>query len=332
MNRRFRSLGLFYSFMIIIGLLISLMCASSGSAKPLYEIYQCRGVIEIDYDCDSLLENPINPLDPPREISIDISHQVTGAYAEHIVQRYLSTNDELFNRVHVRIFEKPEWCTISVLPDFLVTELSTDFSYANTSLYLTLKENAPAYTKDTIKLELWGDPIGNGIIYTPSKIFNITFMSGFKPILNIKTPDGTTKTTNPDATVYFDVEMENYGNAKTTVFCKPLNIPEGWRVEILSNVTLGSARFGDLDPSKTIRVAIHPPVSFGYHEDRETIKLSLIPTYYGNTSIRGEEHIISFIVQSEGYSSPGFEFIFLLFGIIGLIIIKKRFQNRGEVD
>jgi len=329
--KRYYKLLLLKIFTFCILLSYSSINASAGVMSDLKDIFKCRGNIEINYDSESLLNNPIKPLDPAREIKLDIYHKVSGGYSDHIVERYLSTNSELFNRLHLRLVEKPDWCTVSILPDFIVNDLSTEWSYVNTSLFLTLKENAPAYKEENIIIEIWGEPIGKGIIYTPPHMFNITFTSGYSPLLKITTPSGTTKMTNPDQTVYFDVEIENYGNAKTIVECNALNIPEGWRVEVPSNFTLGSIRFGDDNTKNTITISVHPPVSFGYHEDRETLQFSFIPAYYDNTSIKGEEHILSFIVQSEGYSNPGFEFVLLFFSIIGFIIIKKRFGKRRDI-
>jgi len=307
---------------------ISSVIVKSKPIQNLTEIYKCTGVIDVEYDRESLLNNPIKPLDKPREIPLRISHKVIGGYSEHIVQRYLEANDELFNRLHVRIYKAPEWCTISAVPDFFVTNLSAEKSYANIKLYLTLKETAPAFKKETIKIKIWGDPIGKGIITTPSKIFNITFMSGYKPIIKISTPKGTTKLTSPDETVYFEIDVENFGNAKTNLNIKPKNIPKGWRIEVITNLTIGSMRFGD-NNKKTIKIAIHPPVSFGYHEEREVFDFSIIPAYYDNSSNTGEEQIISFVVQNEGFSTPGFEFIFLIFALF-IIIVKQKNIIRKE--
>ena len=59
-----------------------------------------------------------------------------------------------------------------------------------------------------------------------------------------------------------------------------------------------------------------PPINFGYHEDRAVIKLKMTPFYQNNSNYFGEPHYLNFIVQSKGFSSPGFESILVLFALI----------------
>jgi len=132
--------------------------------------------------------------------------------------------------------------------------------------------------------------------------------------MKFSTPKGTSQLVTPGETAYFSVDLENYGNGKTVVFSEGVDVPEGWTVEVLPSLTLGSERLGD-NPKSTLCFSIHPPDSFGYHDERQVIKYKLIPTYFNDSTICGEELELSFIVQSRGFSTPGFE-------AIALIIVK----------
>lgn len=314
----FKTLLLF--LILLLGLLIMHSPLSFGG--KLKDIFECTGQFEIDYDYDALINNPITPFDSPYEIPITIRHKIVGSYAEAIVDRYNSQNTDLFARIHVEIIECPSWCKASVFPDFIVTNLSADWSSVNTFLYITVDENAPAFNKETLKIKLWGDSIGNGILTIPESVKDVQILTGFAPIIKFSTPEGVSRLVEPGETAYFDVELENYGNGKTVVLSEAVNVPEGWNVEVLSSITLGSEKFGD-NPKKTLRFSIHPPYSFGYHDERQIIEYKLIPTYFNDINVSGEELKLSFIVQSRGFSTPGFESIAIITIIIGFVLIKK---------
>ena len=102
-------------------------------------------------------------------------------------------------------------------------------------------------------------------------------------------------------------------------------------MEILSGFVLGSENVGG-DPKETIILKVRPPISFGYHEEREIIQVALTPSYYKNSEYSGEPQYLFFVVQSRGFSTPGFDFITLLFAfslISFLIFRRKRSKRRG---
>jgi hypothetical protein len=100
------------------------------------------------------------------------------------------------------------------------------------------------------------------------------------------------------------------------------SIPEGWYVDINPSVTIGQYQ-GD-NYKIILNLVVKPPVNFGYHEDREEIKISITPSSFHNSSFKGENYELSFFVYSRGFSTPGFEGIFLIFGIIIIIFIFRK--------
>lgn len=325
MNNIGRSYKILFIFLILLISLI--LCNTSSMAGPIDDAFKSQGKFKIDYDTEYVRNNPVVPFDSPYEIPITISHRVVGPYAEMEVERYTSQNDELNARIHVEIFDCPAWCKASIIPDFVVIDLSADWSTANATIYLTVDENAPAFKNDVIKLKLWGDSIGLGTITIPEDIQQVEILTGFAPIIKFSTPSGTAKTVQPGETTYFDVELENYGNGKTVVLCDPVNVPKGWTVEVQDSILLGSEKLGD-NPKKILRFTVYPPDSFGYHEERKVIQYSLIPTFFNDSSVRGEELELSFVVQSRGFSTPGFEMFTFVVVILGFIVVKKLKSRR----
>ncbi|EMR73475.1 hypothetical protein MCGE09_00624, partial [Thaumarchaeota archaeon SCGC AB-539-E09] len=84
------------------------------------------------------------------------------------------------------------------------------------------------------------------------------------------------------------------------------------------------------DPKSTVQLVVQPPYSFGYHNEREVIQVSMTPSYYADPTLKGQEYVLSFVVQSRGFSTPGFEAIFVIIAMIGMTLIFKKQQVIGR--
>ncbi|EMR73816.1 hypothetical protein MBGDN05_00292, partial [Thermoplasmatales archaeon SCGC AB-539-N05] len=224
---------------------------------------------------------PILPVEMVKEIPITVSYLVTGYYAEEIMKVYEETNNTVFLDLYVE--EKPEWCTVSILPPTLVMPTTTSLKTANATLSVTVNENAFAFSESTIKIRV--NVKGIGAIQGGTFCHDVLFIPGYLPILGINTPDGTTELVTPGATANFDIEIENLGNAKTEVVFRVLNVPKDWSPNIISNTVLGSKVHGD-DPKSTVQLVVQPPYSFGYHNEREVIQVSMTPSYYADPTLK----------------------------------------------
>ena len=88
---------------------------------------------------------------------------------------------------------------------------------------------------------------------------------------------------NPLETTTFNIEIENLGNAKTIVTSNILNVTIGWTVTITNETILKTATIGE-NPKKTISLTVKPPFEFGYHNEREVIQVSIIPSLFDDPS------------------------------------------------
>ena len=57
-------------------------------------------------------------------------------------------------------------------------------------------------------------------------------------------------------------------------------------------------------------------------------------SYFKDITVSGGEYYLTFIVKSKGFSTPGFEFVFLLLSLITVSLIVKRkkfyYKNGGS--
>jgi len=299
--------------LLFIGIIFSIMPTSSALYPILSKAYQCQGHIRIDYDTDATQELFL-PVDMIMVIPINVSYFVTGYYADDILPYY-----DVGAYVYLSVNETPEWASATILPSFFEIFPTTDWSSKESaSLSIKVDDDSHAYSEGTIRLKAKLDGLGavkGGIFYQ-----DIPFKPGYLPILDIETEDTNYELIGPQDTAKFNIQIENLGNAKTEVLCKALNVPEGWTVIIEPSIVVGSKATGD-NTKSTVSLVVKPPYNFGYHNEREVIQVSLTPSYFAEMSLTGKEYLTSFIVQSRGFSTPGFEAILVIMAIISVTIL-----------
>lgn len=285
------------------------------------QAYYCDLEVEIGFD-EEAANDPFLPIEMKKEIPLTVSVIAVGEYAEWVIPHFQKFRVE----VHLSIIDKPDWCSTIILPPLITLQVREYLvsNYANLSI--KIDENAPAFSPGIIKIEV--RVVGKSVMNGGTFVHDIPFTPGYLPLLKVNVPKKTSELTNPGEDANFDIEIENLGNAKTEVACRVLNQPEGWNAFIEPSTIIGSrTRRGD-DRKKTIQLVVEPPIGFGYHDEREIIQVSITPSYYDDSSLEGEEYILSFIVQSKGFSTPGFEAVFVIVALIGVALIAKKRQRK----
>jgi len=293
MIKQFHKIKIFLIFLMII--CSSLIVLSPiGKSNPLDQIYECKPYIILKYN-ETLLQEPILPYDKAKEIPIQILAKIDGPAADIVLDK-IGGPRGLKLLVDVSIAEVSEGCHASINPPIVQFYVSGEYVSQNATISITIDQYLPAFS-----------------------------LVGYIPQLSFSYPDGNVKTINPDETAYFTIEIQNWGNGDTNVSCEIEDIPDGWIAEIARSLILGTNLFGG--KSKIIAsLNVKPPINFGYHEDRAIIKVKMIPTSYNKTEYQGEPLYLFFIVQSNGFSAPGFEIItlFLAFIFVFFVIWKKK--------
>jgi hypothetical protein len=292
-------------------------------AGGLAGIYRCESQLRLEYDSDAA-EDQFLPIDRVKKIPIEIGYQISGQYAQMLAEYY--TTKDIVSFIYLYIEDTPEWCVASISPPLVKIYPNASWATENASIEIKVNENAPASTQGVLKVRM--DARRVGTIQSGTFTAEIPFIPGYLPVLDIEA-DRKKQLIGPYDTAYFNIDIENLGNAKTTLVCDVIDPPQNWIVTIGSDIVIGATTSND-DPKKTIQLSIKPPLNFGYHNDREVINISITPTYFNDPTIKGEQYYVSFIVQSQGFSTPGLE-PGLIFSIIMFIFILMRHNKlKGE--
>lgn len=326
MNKQFQKVKIFMIFTLIFCSSLLVICPITKSV-PLDPYFECEPILMIEYN-ETLLEDPIVPLEEARTIPVTIKMGITGPGAD-IVVKY--TRAQFI--VNLYITEVPEGCHATISPPIISVDLSKEmvgnflYQYANVSI--AIDQNVPALTKERVMVRMESKSLGT-VVKKGNFTQELPFTIGYCPLLSVSTPDGNVKDINPDETASFTIELENRGNGNTEAITKIIDIPDGWIAEIITSTLLGSNLLGG-NTKKTLSLNIKPPYGFGYHEDRAVIQVSITPIYYNNPEFEGEPHNLTFIVQSRGFSTPGFEMIIMLVAFVFVLVpIWKRKNNKIE--
>jgi len=323
MNKQFQKIEILIIFIIIFisSLFVISPVARSG---PLDQIYECTPIVEIEYN-ETFLQEPVKPYDKPTQIPIIVKTKIDGPSSDIVAAKIGSDWENLRDAIRliidISIAEVSDGCYASINPPILQFPISEEYKSTNATLSFTIDQYFSAFTLKIVKIQFSVRRIGKAA--TLVKAANITkdipFIVSYQPQLSFSYPESNVKNVNPDETASFPIEIENWGNAETNVNAEIAYIPEGWQAQIVKNLTLRTNLFGG-DAAEIITLNVKPPIGFGYHEDRAIIKVKMTPVFYNDSNNTGEPHYLYFIVQSKGFSTPGFETTILIFAIIFIYI------------
>ncbi len=307
-------------------LILLLNFIPTSSAGFMDEWYECEPIIDIVYN-DEDVNDPIMPYSEPKVFPIKVKIKIKGPL-QHIVsdpKRYGS--NEFFIDLYME--ECPEWCKATIFPPLIKMNVSQNFQSADVDVAITLDKDAPAFEKSELKIRVVSRPMGNKAYVVPegNKTLTIPFYVGYVPFLAINEIEGNHKVIGPNEMANFPLEIINLGNDATDIKTDFLTVPEGWNVEVIELLTLD--QYLGKSYKKTLNLAIKPPDSFGYHEDREVIEISITPSSNKDSNMTGESYILSFVVHSRGFSTPGFEGILVILSII-IVLFIFRFKNLSK--
>ncbi len=332
-NLKVAKTGIIMGILMISLFAFAMPTTSAGPIKNRFaNVYACYPKVTIDYDTE-VANDPFLPVDMIKDIPINVSYSVTGYFAKDILPYY----EESDNYIHLYVDETPDWCTAAISPNLLKFKATTTGLTEASLLNIKVNGDAEAFFVGKIKIRAEAEKFGavaSGIFYQ-----DITFTPGYLPLLDIDVVKDTYKLIGPYDTANFGINIENMGNAKTKIICNLIDVPDGWSAHIdTSASTIIGSKTSSEDTNKTIQLVVKPPYGFGYHDERQEIKISIVPSYFNNESLKGNEYNLSFIVQSRGFSMPGFESTFVVSALIIIaLIIKKRqrkktFHNHDDED
>jgi len=303
MTKRFKTV----KASIVIGILLVSMIVAvlpTTSAGPLFNL---QSVVNVSWGNET--NQPVVPRGELRQLDLTVTHSVTrGALGKFLLQLYENTQIT----IDLVITDTPSWCTATLSQGTISTTVVADtVTTRTTQLSLQVADNAPAYGLGYVKIKATARKIA--VIQGYEQEFTLSFIPDYKPLIKPSLPETNSKEIGPMDTAVFPITIENLGNARTVVLLNVVSVPKDWNAVITSQLTLeeGSGSTG------TAYLVVKPPKGFGYHYDEQTIRISMQPVKADQPSKKGEIYYESFLVQSRGFSTPGFEAI----GFIGALAI-----------
>jgi hypothetical protein len=264
---------------------------------------------------------PLVPRGESKQLKIDITHTVNkGLLGAAVLQLYAGK----MITIQIEVLSTPTWATASLSQGTVSATIGAPGTTQTLSTMLTLavSENAPALGVGEVKLR--ATALKAGLVQSFQQDFGLTFQPDYKPLISPAYPDSNTKQIGPMDTATFRIDITNMGNARTRVYLNVVTVPEGWVAIVTDQVTLEEA----VGAVGTAYLVVKPPKGFGYHYDEKTITISMQPFKADDESKKGAITPASFLVESRGFSTPGFDaiaFIGALALVMSIIIfIRKR--------
>ncbi len=316
MNERKKTLvACLVMVVVLIGTLTTLIPTTQAGL-----IFNFQSVLNIKWGNET--QRPLIPRGELRFVTIIITHTVSKTALGSGV---LSILTGALIPIHVEIVEAPPWCTAAIQQGTLsVTVQPGAVSTVETTCAIQVDNDAPAYSLGTIRMRATADR--TSLIEGYSNEFTLSFTPAYKSLIGLSLPETNVKELGPSETATLPINIENLGNGGTVVQLRVTQVPKDWVATVTSQVTLAEGT----GSSATAYLTVIPPKSFGYHNEEQTIEVSLQPMFADDMSQKGVISYESFLVQSRGFSAPGFETSIFLgaFAMTLLIVVYIRRRKK----
>jgi len=300
---------------VLGGVLVTLLPTASAGL-----IFNFQSVLNVTWENET--QEPLVPRGELRILTLVITHTIArGTLGEGLL---VSLTGALIE-IDVSILEKPSWCTATISQGTLaVTVQPNEISTVETTVTIQVANDAPAYELGYVKIRAAAEK--TGVIDGYDNDFTLSFVPGYLALINPSLPETNSKNIGPMDTAVFPIEITNLGNARTVVLLSVLSVPNDWVALITDHLILEEGA----GSKATAFLIIKPSKSFGYHNEEQTIRVSLQPVKADDYSQKGEVTFQTFLVQSRGFSTPGFETIvfFGAFAVVFLLVASVRKRKK----
>ena len=283
-------------------------------------MFNLESIVSVDFTESA---EPVVPRGAIRPVPLDVTYVVNrGVFGRGILEIYKSKTAF----IKLEIIDHSEWVTAILAKDTVAIPVSTELTTSGTTVKFQVHEDAPAYKTGYITIKA---SVGQmGLIQGYSEEFTLTFVPSYKPIISPSLPETNTRKIGPMDTATFPVEIENMGNARTIVFLNVSYVPKGWNAIITSQLILEEG----VGSKATAYLVVKPPKGFGYHSEEETIRISMTPARIDDQSDQGVTIYENFLVESQGFSTYGFEAVlpFVLVIILVIALVFYWFTKRRK--
>ena len=316
MTKKFKT----FKASIVTGLILVSVIVAVTPTTSAGILFNLQSVVTVGWEGGET-SKPVVPRGELRALTLNITYYVTrGLFGAGLLQAY--NGKQIV--ITIEIVEKPDWCYANIAQGTIAAQVIPNGQFhATTTLTLQVEDDAPAYGLGSIKVKATAR--AGGLIQGYENTFTLSFIPDYKPLIKPSLPETNVKEIGPMGTATFPIVVENLGNARTVVLFTVVNVSDGWNAVITSQVTLEEGG----GSTATAYLVIRPPKGFGYHYDEKTITITMQPVKADNFNQKGEITTETFLVQSRGFSTPGFEGI-AFFGALAIILITMMFIKKRK--
>lgn len=215
--------------------------------------------------------------------------------------------------------ENYDWIDASITGQPAVFKVSEVGKPYKSSLSLTITQKAQAFTQGKVTIIATSSQVQGGLfsIESVTQNFEVPFVIGYWPVINAQKSEGVFKQIGPLDTADFTIDLQNMGNGYTLVSIEVVESPGGdWSCAIDSSVHIQP------DSSQTVHLRIKPPHGFGFQDTTRTFKVKITPSCVGQSGLVGTPEVITFTVQSVGFSpGSGFEIPLIVTILVVLFVV-----------
>ena len=313
---------------IIMGILLfSIFAAFIPSASA--NILPCQPIIKLEpVDPEDL--NQLVNIKEPIKIPIKITYTVTGTFSSFAIPIFESRN--MVAPISISVSDPGPGISASLDRNVVNPKIKSGESTDTAILSVTFTEAIIGRFDVPIKVQMNANKVSGLLFYIESKteVGTVTVAPQYIPIVSV-VPRTTVKEVAPGEVTEFLIDLENLGNDITEFVFRMGDLPEGWVANTVPAIKVPSA-LGGGNNKATVTVSVTPPYGFGYHNNDELIKVYVKGQYYAKTTgelLETEEYEIQLQVRNRGFSTPGFEGVFVILTLIGVaFIVKKRKKTK----
>ena len=254
--------------------------------EPVADFWEHFGLIStivVSWDAN-MTEEPIIPRGEIRSVPLECSFSVMYGVLGRLI--HLLLRNKLVTMT-LSIVEMPGWCTAVIAQGNLSVLMPPDedtVMMATTQLSVMVNDQAPAFEHCPVKIQVTVEPRHGPFGFIPllqgtTQDFHVTFIVGYKPLIQPSYPQGNVIETPPLVQVKLPIGITNLGNGKTIVENEVVNHPDGW------DVTLPEQLILEVGEKKEMNLSFVAPAGFS---GVASITVSFTPHSFDNYSLVGQ--------------------------------------------
>jgi len=226
--------------------------------------------------------------------------------------------------LHLKIINKPDWANIYfTTPDHDVDFRLKDeepFPIDAALIISPLREapSEPFNIQFSIEVEERGHVKGKIMNY------NINFQPAYIPEI-VVTAERPSRMVGPREEVNVNIRIKNNANYWTIVRHEMIDVPAAWS-PIINPSKVEIPPGGE----ETVVLSVTPPYNFGWHDETEVIQIDFKPEPSPGGGESGPAVQVYLRFNNRGFSTPGFEAVFLFVAIALFMVIHLRRRKNGR--